>query len=215
MIRPRFDWFAAHYAWVETLSYGALLQWCRTALLPELISSRKVLILGEGDGRFLAAFLEANPTAAVDVVDASAGMLERARCRVWNIPGASSRVRWHAGDARLLPPPGPPYDLIVTNFFLDCFRKPELTLLVRRLAECLVPDGRWLVGDFALPARGVSRPLAKIALAAMYLFFDLTTRVPASHLVDPFPLLESCGLVLERREQRLNGFLSSSLWRRA
>ncbi len=84
MTPPRFDWLAPHYAWVEAVTFGGLLQWCRTALLPDLADARRVLVLGEGDGRFLAAFLASNRAAKVDVVDSSAAMLALARRRVAN-----------------------------------------------------------------------------------------------------------------------------------
>jgi SAM-dependent methyltransferase len=211
---PRFDWLAQHYTRIEAATYGGLLTWCRTALVGELSDARRVLVLGEGDGRFLSAFLAANRHAAVDVVDASPAMVSLARCRVGGLPGAASRVRWHVADARRIEPPGAPHDLVVTNFFLDCFPAAELEPLVAALARGLAPGGRWLVGDFALPQGRVRRLAAHLALAVMYAFFKLTTRIPASRLVDPRPLLRAQGLVLEREERRLAGFLAARLWRR-
>lgn len=214
MTPPRFDWLAPHYAWIEAVTFGGLLHWCRTALVGELTDARRVLVLGEGDGRFLAAFLAANRDATVDVVDASPAMIALARRRVAAVPGAAARVRWHAADARRISPPGAPHDLIVTNFFLDCFPPPELGPLIARLADGLTAGGRWLVGDFALPAGRFHRLPARAALAVMYAGFFLTTRIPAHDLVDPGPFLRSHGLVLEREERRLGGFLAAGLWRK-
>lgn len=214
MTRPRFDWLAPHYAWVEAATFGRLLDWCRTALVGELADARRVLVLGEGDGRFVAAFLAANRGATVDVVDASPGMIALARQRVGGVPGAAGRVRWHVADARQIAPPAPPYDLVVTNFFLDCFPVADLARLVPRFARCLAPGGRWLVGDFAVPSGGrVRRAAARLALAGMYAAFHLTTRIPALRLADPGPLLRAAGLRVEREERRLAGFLTASLWR--
>ena len=78
MTPPRFDWLAPHYAWVETLTFGGRLHACRTALLGGVADARRVLVLGEGDGRFLAAFLASNPVATVDVMDASPAMVRSA-----------------------------------------------------------------------------------------------------------------------------------------
>jgi ubiquinone/menaquinone biosynthesis C-methylase UbiE len=212
MTEPRFDRLAPHYAWIEAATFGGLLQWCRTALLDELTDARRVLVLGEGDGRFLAAFLESNRAATVDVIDASGAMIALAKRRI--APADSSRVQWHVADARRGEIPGASYDLIVTNFFLDCFPAAELEPLVHRLADRLASGGRWLVGDFARPDRPVPRFAANLALATMYLAFNLTTRIPASRLVNPRPLLQACGLELEREKHRLAGFLTASLWRR-
>jgi SAM-dependent methyltransferase len=177
--------------------------------------ARRVLILGEGDGRFLAAFLVANTGAVVDVVDASPGMVALARRRVAAVPGTAGRVRWHVADARRISFPNPPYDLVVTNFFLDCFPAAELARLVPRLAGGLASGGRWLVGDFAVPGgRAAGRLAARVTLAGMYAAFHLTTRIPALRLADPGPLLREAGLAVEREERRLGGFLTATLWRR-
>lgn len=213
MIPPRFDWLAPNYAWIEAITFGGLLQWCRTALLSELTDARRVLVLGEGDGRFAAAFLAANSHAVVDVVEASPKMAELAWQGIARIPGAVERVRWQIVDARLFEPRTSSYDLIVTNFFLDCFPSDELEPLIARLALGLELGGRWLVGDFSLPTGRIWRLLACAALAGMYAFFKLVTNIPAFWLADPQPFLRAQGLTLEREERRLGGFLTASLWR--
>jgi ubiquinone/menaquinone biosynthesis C-methylase UbiE len=211
--RPHFDWLAPHYSWIEHVTHGELLNWCRTALLSELTSARRVLVLGEGDGRFLSALLLANSAAEVDVVDASPAMVTLAQKRVAAVPGAACRVQWHIADARTVELPVAYHDLIVTNFFLDCFPATELDPLIVKLARSLATGGQWLVGDFALPQRRAARVAAYVALAGMYAFFNLTTRIPAWRLVDPRPFLQAQGLTLEREKLRLAGFLSASLWR--
>ncbi len=206
--RPNFDALAPHYRWLEVVSFGPLLQWCRVALLPHMLAARRALVLGDGNGRFLAELLAANPVVVVDAVDISPAMVELARRRVGN----AGRVRFHAADARraIFSPAG--YDLIVTNFFLDCFPQQELEDLIPRLAAALEPRGRWAVADFRLPERGWPRWAGRAALAAMYAFFKLVTRLPAGRLVDPDPLLRQCGLTLDREDSRLRGFLSARLW---
>ncbi len=212
MTPPDFDRLAPHYAAIEAVAFGGLLQWCRTALLSEVTDARRVLVLGEGDGRFLAAFLAANPVATVDAIDGSPAMAALARRRAG---AAGERVRWHVADARRFAPPGPPYDLVVTNFFLDCFPAAELGPLVAGLAESLTPGGRWLVGDFRVPAGRLPGLAARAALAAMYAFFRLATRLPAGRLIDPDPYLEAAGLCRVRAERRLGGFLTAGLWRKS
>jgi hypothetical protein len=123
-------------------------------------------------------------------------------------PGCS---RWLA-DARTDPLPASGYDLVVTNFFLDCFRPTELTAVVRRVSDACAPDALWVDGDFRLPASGWARPAARALLAAMYGFFRLTTRLPTGQLTDPAPLLTAEGFQLVEEVSRLRGFLSSRLW---
>src|ERR1041385_77794 len=58
-----FDALAPHYLWMEWLLAGRKLQRCRTAFLDEARAARDILLLGEGNGRFLQALLQVNRTA--------------------------------------------------------------------------------------------------------------------------------------------------------
>lgn len=210
--RPSFDLLAPAYQALELVTFGGLLHACRTAHLDRLRACRRGLILGDGDGRFLGDLLRANPTIRADSADVSPGMLAAARRRVRAVPGAVERVRFVAADARTDPLPGAGYDLVVTNFFLDCFRPAELAVVVARAAEACAPGALWVDGDFRLPAAGWERPVARLALAGMYAFFRLTTRIPAGRLTDPAPLLAAAGFRPEAEAKWLKGFLSSRLW---
>ena len=92
------DRLARWYRWLEYLGWGRGLERRREQFLPETSDARHVLMLGEGDGRFLAAFLRANPHAEVDYVDLSVGMLALAEKRAG--AAATGRVRFHHADAR-------------------------------------------------------------------------------------------------------------------
>ena len=52
-----FDLLAPHYRWMEWVLAGEKLQRCRTAWLEVLPAPARVLILGEGNGRFLEALM--------------------------------------------------------------------------------------------------------------------------------------------------------------
>jgi SAM-dependent methyltransferase len=213
--RPRFDRLAPAYQALERVTFGGLLHWCRTAHLARLGACRRALVLGDGDGRFLADLLRANPEIEADSLDISAGMLALARRRVAAVPGGLSRVRFVRADARTDSLPGAGYDLVVTNFFLDCFRPAELAAVVRRGAAGCAPGATWVDGDFRVPPGGWERVAAKALLAAMYTFFCVATRLPARRLTDPAPLLEAEGFALAGEASRLRGFLSARLWVRA
>lgn len=148
----------------------------------------------------------------MDSVDISPGMLAAARRRVRAVPGALERTRFVTADARTDPLPDAGYDLVVTNFFLDCFRPSELTTVVARVAEACAPGAMWLDGDFRLPSKGWERAAARVALAGMYTFFRLTTRMPNGRLTDPAPHLSAAGFRLDAEATWLRGFLSARLW---
>ena len=210
--RPNFDRLAPAYRALERLTFGGLLHWCRTAHLGRLRGCRRALVLGDGDGRFLADLVRANSRIEVDSLDISPAMLELARRRVAGIPGAAGRVRFTLADARSDPLPGDGYDLVVTNFFLDCFRPDDLAAIVRRASVACAPGAAWVDGDFREPPSGWERGAAKLLLAGMYGFFRIATRLPAGRLTDPAPLLAAEGFALAEEASRLRGFLSARLW---
>ena len=104
------------------------------------------------------------------------------------------------------------FDLIVTNFFLDCF--PEASCSNDSFPGWQPPSAWAGAGSLATPVfpNAAGRAWAsRAALAAMYAFFRLTTRLPTRRLVDPDPFLRRCGLTLAREESRSRVSLGASL----
>ena len=141
---------ARPYRLLERLAFGFDLTRTRTAFLDELTGAERVLILGEGDGRFLAQLLEVNPYAQIDCVDKSLEMLKLAQKRSSNLR-AQSRVTFHHADALTFDYPAQRYDLIITLFFLDVFTETQLGYLIPKLAQRLEPGGVWYTADFCVP----------------------------------------------------------------
>ena len=81
-----FDRIASSYRFLESIAFCNVLQRARTAFIPQTVDSRLALVVGEGDGRFLAELLRTNPRIQVDCVDASKKMLRLARARAAVIP---------------------------------------------------------------------------------------------------------------------------------
>lgn len=206
----QFDYLAPHYHWLERLTFGSMLQSCRVTMLPYVGEVKNVLIVGDGDGRFLCELLKSNPQVQVDSIDISSKMIELAKTR---LPAESAdRVKFLVADIRQISLPKEHYDLIVTNFLLDCFPADELKLIIERLSQSATPNGKWIVGDFELPNGFWGRAAGRIALAVMYLFFRIVTRIPARGLADPSPDLSRLRWQPVKTFIRLNGFLVSRLW---
>jgi ubiquinone/menaquinone biosynthesis C-methylase UbiE len=202
------DRIAPHYAWIEHTVFGWELENRRHRFLPEVEGARRVLALGEGDGRFLWELVRANPEAEIDYVDLSPRMLELARRRV-----GEGRVRYVNADARTLSFPDAAYDLIVTHFFLDCFEQDELTSLVARIRRAASPGAQWLISEFRFPQQFWRALAARAFVAGMYAFFRITTGLKTSSLVDHRPVLDAHGFLLERTSYMWGGLLASELWR--
>jgi ubiquinone/menaquinone biosynthesis C-methylase UbiE len=206
-----FDAVAPWYRTLETVAFGNALQRARVACLAEIQPPARVLIVGEGNGRFLLEVLRMHPSTEIDCVDASERMLELARQRIGD---EFSRVSFLHRDIRAWAPPEGNYDLIVTHFVLDCFPSDQLAEIVEKLSRAAAADANWLLADFSMPARGFARFRARAWLAAMYGFFRLLARIEANELVDPVPFLKSAGFALASKHFFRGGIVKSQLWRR-
>jgi len=214
MIERSFDLLAPHYRWMECVLAGRKLQDCRTRFLNEFSSVKDVLLLGEGNGRFLCELLKRNPAACVTCVDASRGMQSAARRRLDRVGLSGATVAFIESDVLTCELPANSYDAIATHFFLDCFPSKQLERVVQRVSSWAAPGARWVVSDFRAPDTELGRQRAEIILAAMYLFFRMATRLPARKLTDPRAYLERNGFILMKQAVREWGLLYSELWRK-
>jgi len=210
-----FDGVAPWYRLLEALAFGGALQRARVAFLGEIARSRRTLIIGEGDGRFLCELLRAYPEMEVDCVDASERMLSLAQRRIAaEFRGRALNVRFLQRDITLDIAPEDQYDLIVTHFVLDCFPEAALSGIVANLARSAKPDAVWLLADFCQPMSGFAWLKARIWLAVMYQFFRHVAGIKARKLVDPSLFLRFEGFVLARENLFRHRMLKSQLWRR-
>ncbi len=210
-----FDRIAPHYRWMEWLLAGGKLQRCRTAFISEIPVPREVLMMGEGNGRCLLEMLRAFPSARFVCVDASARMLERARVCVESAGLGASAIEFVHADALDWKPPAACFDLLVSNFFLDCFTADQLGVLVPGLSAAATSDARWLLADFCEPPSGFAKWRARWILRAMYFFFRRVTRLSARSLTPPDALLRRSGFTLCERRLSEWGLLHCDVWRRA
>lgn len=203
-----FDTLAPFYRAMEFLAAGGKLQQCRTAFLGKIPTPRHILLAGEGHGRFLPECAARFPEAQITVIDFSASMLGISRRCI-----TSEHVEFIQAD--LLKWQGPPasYDLIVTNFFLDCFPTDELSVVISRLASFATPGAHWLIADFQIPENRVAAFRSRIILTLLYTFFGLVTGLRARFLVPPDAHLEKAGFTRHRRITRDWGLLKSEWWR--
>jgi len=204
-----FDRIARSYRWLEYFSFGQALERCRFYRIPQLVSARRALVFGDGDGRFLARLLAANPTLHADVVDQSSAMLRLLQART-AAAGAGDRICIHQADARAFTPTGT-YDLVVTHFFLDCFTTEEVKSLVQRILPHLAPDARLLVSEFAIPG-GLAALPAKSIVASLYAAFRVLTGLQIHMLPDYAATFTHSGLALQDRKPFLAELLISELW---
>jgi SAM-dependent methyltransferase len=205
-----FDHLARPYRWLEYLTFGPMLERCRFCRIPELHGARHALVLGDGDGRFLARLLAANPMLQADVVDQSPAMLRLLQARA-AAAGGSDRIRIHQADVLTFQPPEPAYDLVVTHFFLDCFTTEQVRGLVGNLRPHLAPGALWINSEFAIP-RGIAALPSRVIVSSLYLAFRILTGLRTRALPDHATVFGQNGLKLRSRHTFLAELLASEQW---
>jgi SAM-dependent methyltransferase len=209
--RTQFDHLARPYHWLEYLTFGPMLARCRFHRISGLTHARRALVLGDGDGRFLARLLAANPMLQADVVDQSPAMLRLLRARTEAL-GAASRVRIHEVDALAFrPAESAAYDLVITHFFLDCFTTEQVCELVRNIQPTLAPGALWIVSEFSIP-RGLAALPAWMIVRSLYFAFRILTGLRVRRLPRHASGLTQAGLALRHRATFLFSLLISETW---
>jgi SAM-dependent methyltransferase len=208
---PNFDRIAPFYRWLEYLTFGWALHRCRNSFLSAVTSCRRALVLGDGDGRFMARLLASNPHLQVDAIDLSPAMLVRLSRRAHGEdPTAASRLRTNVADARTFLPTGS-YDLVVTHFFLDCLTQPEVESLATRIRPYLAPNALWLLSEFRIP-KGSLRLPARALIRSLYFGFRILTGLRTSQLPDHAAALSAIGLCRSSQRLFFAGLLTAELW---
>jgi SAM-dependent methyltransferase len=208
MTQPaNFDPIARPYRWLEYLTFGPALQRCRTHFLLQLTPCRSALVLGDGDGRFLATLLAANPALQADAVDTSRSMLHLLTQRAANF---APRLTTHHTSALAFAPTRT-YDLVATHFFLDCLTQPDIETLCARILPHLQPGARWVVSDFRIPTGPMRRP-ASVLVRALYLAFRVLTGLRTTRLPDHAAALTAAGFTRTAQQLSLAGLLITEIW---
>ncbi len=206
-----FDRLARWYPWMERGAAGGLMQRCRIAFLDRISPPRRVLLAGEGPGRFLAELTRRFPEASVTVVDSSERMLDLAKRNLGR--KRVGRVEFVHADVLEWEVPKGEFDLIVTHFFLDGFRPESLGACVTRLATTAAPEADWLMADFQIAEQGLARIRGRAIVWLLYRFFRITCRLDADRLTDPSQFLNAAGFELRERRDFDGRLLKSEWWR--
>jgi ubiquinone/menaquinone biosynthesis C-methylase UbiE len=200
------DSIAPFYRTIEYLAFGHRLQRHRLAFLNAAQGAQTALVLGDGDGRFLAQLSAAYPTLTIHSIELSARMLALAKRNQPN-------VHFIQADALQIPFPGPCYDIIYTHFFLDCFTNQQVIWLAHKIRRSAAPGAQWIISDFRLADRGWRRLFTAAWLKTMYLFFRLATGLQTQQLPNHQRALTENGFLLCEEKRSFAELITSQLWR--
>lgn len=209
---PQFDRVAHVYRWAEYAALGPLLQRTRTRWIREITWATQALVLGDGDGRFLAALLRHSPHLHATAIDTSTTMLHllRRRCafaaqRLHTIQGSGTVLASELDLSRT--------DLVISHFLLDCLSQDQAEELIQTLAAKLPAGAEWLISDFGVPRSQPWRALGRVYVRALYAAFRLLTGLRIRSLPVLEGPLECAGFARVHRAQWLKGLLYSEVWR--
>ena len=175
-----YDKLARWYRLIEMIAMGNRLQRGRTALLDAMIPPSSMLVLGDGDGRFLAAAAQRFIQCRFTSIDRSGAMIAAQRRRLAKL-NAADRVQWIQIDARDYQPPVACFDAAAMVCFLDCFTAADLRRDLPIWLAGVKPSGQVVIVDFTVS--GSPRITAAVLRWAMHRFFRLATDLPNRRLV--------------------------------
>ena len=136
-------------------------------------------------------------------------MLEIARSKV-----KSEQVEFVLADFLKWDGPKKEFDLIVTNFFLDCFSAAELAVVIARLGEMATPEANWLLADFEIAPARLARWRSRVIVAMLYGFFRIVCGLKVRSLESPDQDLKIAGFSRQQRMTWEWGLLKGEWWRR-
>jgi ubiquinone/menaquinone biosynthesis C-methylase UbiE len=205
--KTTFDRVARFYPLLEQAVFGSKLSQARRFFIPRIVDGRNILLLGEGNGRFLLEAMKVNRLASFTVVDSSAQMLASAARRIANLDYGLAVALIHA-DIFNWRSPVEYYDRIVTNFFLDVFLPPHLRQLVEIISSLSTEKTLWINVDFGPECRSLRQ---KILMWAQYRFFRILTGIEAPRLIDPLPFIQEAGWEILEERSLESGWITARL----
>jgi ubiquinone/menaquinone biosynthesis C-methylase UbiE len=205
-----FDPVAPLYPALEWLAFGKSLDKARGAFLPVIVAAERLLLIGEGNGRFLASCLREKVNGSITVVDSSRKMLASAEKRAATIAHQTT-LRFIHGDIRGLSGQQGKFDVIVTHFFLDLFRPESQRAIVSEITQLADSSAFWVDVDY--------RPKLRTAFQRtvdwlQYRFDRCFSGIEADRHYDPIDCITKLGWVTVEELEFVNGAVQAHLYQK-
>ena len=172
MKKNQFDLVAPFYSTLVSIAFGKSLLKAQLTFLDEIEEESSVLVIGGGNGAILS-HSSFNRAFSIDYLELSSKMIELAQSKgrhLENISFINQDFFEHQGK----------YDLIICNFFLDCFNKADLLRAIKRLDLLMNSGAKLIVTDF----QDTGRKRHKWLVSLMVGFFQITVNLQADKLLD-------------------------------
>lgn len=206
-MRRTYDFVAPFYPLLERLAFGGGLTEARSASVRPVASAERALLIGEGNGRFLAHCLKEKIGGSITVVDASKKMLSLVRSRIHGIKLETKLELIHA-DFCEWRPSEPDFDVVVTHFFLDLFRPESQRRIIEKITALSTAKTIWMNVD--------SRPVIQSRFHRVidwlqYRFDQLLSGIEADRHYDCAATIKECGWEVQEEQPSCGGTIFSQL----
>lgn len=192
-----FDRIAKYYNLLEILAFGKILYGIRLHLLTRTNSPNNILLIGEGTGHFLKYIVSCYPKSSITILDSSNRMIDI--IRRYNQTSIVQNITILKQDY-LKYIPRTKYDLIYTNFFLDCFKPTDVLEIVVKIKLMLNETGAWKDVDFTTPHKKnfFNHYYNKLILKVLYKSFRLFCKIESVSINDVDFDYQKFGFILDR-----------------
>jgi ubiquinone/menaquinone biosynthesis C-methylase UbiE len=207
MGKMSFDLIASFYPLLEQIVFGSTLSQARRFFAGRVTEGNKILLIGEGNGRFLFEMVRQASSGSFTVVDSSTRMLAAARRRIATVDRCP-RVELIHTDIQEWRSPAGQYDRIVTHFFLDLFTPYSICRIVEKISRLATEDALWVNVDFSCDNENLRQ---KLLMWAQYRFFRISAGIEASRLFDSLPYIRQAGWQILEGRSLESGWISAHL----
>ena len=205
----RFDLVAPLYPALERCVFGSHLNRARRAFFDAVVQADRILLVGEGNGRFLTGLLADKSKGCINVVEKSAVMIRLAKERTRKLGKVRCDLKFIETDVLEYSPPDK-FDCVVTHFLLDLFNPLAQRSLIKRIGELTAPSGTWINVDF-LPARTVR---GGMLMCLQYAFFRIASRIQARRCFDASTAAAAAGWIVVETISYLGGLVVAKRYQR-
>jgi ubiquinone/menaquinone biosynthesis C-methylase UbiE len=206
-----FDRLAPIYDIAVKLCFGNHISQLQRRLLMALPKSQKVLIIGGGSGEILKRLYQIQLVEQVHYVELSEIMCLKAASKL------NDRERARTFFSTSLDPNQEAFDLIILPFVLDCYSEQEILHMLDRYRSILKTNGSVAFIDFNMEPGTAYEPslLKQYFISALYIFFRITTGIPAKSLAPFQRLFHTAGYIRTYETYDMNGWLQALLYQSA
>ena len=207
MGKTSFDLIASFYPLLEQIVFGSTLSRSRRFFARRVTEGNKILLIGEGNGRFLFEMVKQTSSGSFTVVDSSARMLTAAARRIATVDRCP-RVELIHADILQWRSPAAHYDRVVTHFLLDLFTPCRICRIVEKISRLATEDALWINVDFSSENQNLRQ---KLLMWAQYRFFRISAGIEASRLFDSLPYIRQAGWQILEGRSLESGWISAHL----